>query len=231
MTVNELAIEMLRAQNEAQDDTDFILTVEQWIRDALDELALYTDWRAFQTSDTITTIISQRVYTLAINVRDIRFIRDPVSDIKVSYETKARLVDLGLDLEKPGRPDFYYPESVSVSAPNVKYTIGFQPIPNAVYNFDVGYNIVPQRLLSMDTIPIQNEMILPLKNLTRSMMAFDDTDYDLADRLYARFVDQTDKLMRRENSKADDNPRLQQRDIPSRGRDRRLAHLDPNHFS
>jgi hypothetical protein len=229
MTVNGLAVELIRAHNDNQDDSDMILTVEQWIRDALDELALETNWKAFETYTTLTTGIGTPEYTLPINVRDIAFIRDPVNEKYVVYAEHARLAELHVDFEKQGEPDFWMFAQQVVTPPDVQNKIRFQPVPSSVINYDIGYQIVPARLLSMDTIPIQNEAILPLKFLVRAYMHFDDNNYDHADRFYQRYVSTVDKLMRRENNKSADIPRLQPRDIP-RSSNRRFARLDRNHF-
>ena len=230
MTVNGLAIELIRAHNDNSDDSDFILTVEQWIRDALDEMALETNWRAFKTYTTLTTVNGTPEYTLPINVRDIAYIRDPANEKYVVYADHARLAELHVDFEKPGTPDFWMFAQPVVTPPDVQYKIRFQPIPNLVINYDIGYHIVPARLLTSDTIPVQNEAILPLKFLVRAYMHFDDNNFDHADRFFQRYVSAVDKLMRRENNKSADIPRLQPRDIPSRSSNRRFARLNPDHF-
>lgn len=229
-TLNALALELIRAHGDKQDDPDYVLTVEQWIRDALDELALETDWRAFITDTTLNTAAGTSTYTLPINVRDIRFLRDPNNENSIIFLPKDRMVDLGLDLEKLGRPDFWAFESVVTSGGNTQYNIRFQPIPDAVYPLGVAFNLVIGNIGSLDTIPVQNDMLLPLRLCTRSYMALDDEDFDAADVFYNRFLLKTDKLVKRELTKFAEQLRFQQRDIPSRGADRRLARLDPNHF-
>lgn len=231
MTLTELAQELLRASNESLDDSDGLLVTEQWIRDALDEYALETNWRAFVTSSSLPTVATSRVYTLPINVRDVRYIRIPASEKIIEYIEKERLAEFSQDLERIGTPDFwYYEDEAAIVPPNVTYRIGFQPVPDAIYPLDVQYNIVPARLLSMDTIPLQNDAILPLKFLVRAYMAFDDEDFDKADRLYQRYAGAVDKLLRRENNNFAKKGRFQQRDIPTRASDRKYARLNPDHF-
>jgi hypothetical protein len=208
-----------------------VLTIEQWTRDALDELAIETNWRAFVTNTTLVTAAGTRVYVLPINVRDVEYIHEPVSRTWINYDTKQNLVNKGLDMQQSGRPEFFYYEDTTITPPDVKYEIGLQPVPNAIFNLDVRFNIVPARLVSADTIPIQNEHIFPLKFLVKSFIAFDDNNIDQANHFYGRFTSIVDKLMRRENNKVADMPRFKQRDIPSRTGDRRLARLDPQHFS
>lgn len=230
MTLNGLAIELIRAHNDNQDDSDYVLTVEQWCRDALDELAIETNWKAFETFTTLNTANGVPEYTLPINVRDIAYIRNPANEKYVVYAEHSRLAELHVDFEKLGEPDFWMFAQQVITPPDVQNKIRFQPIPDQIIPYDVGFNIVPARLLTGDTIPIQNEAILPLKFLVRAYMHFDDTNYDHADRFYQRYVSTVDKLMRRENNKSADIPRLQPRDIPSKSSNRRFARLNPDHF-
>lgn len=232
-TVNQLALELIRAHGENSGDANYVLTVEQWIRDALDELGLETNWRVFQDKSTLTTVASTRVYQLPFNVRDINYIRDPATDGELVYYEKARLSLLNMDLENVSRPQFwYYEEPIIDTVPNPDepaYQIGLHPIPDAVYNYDVQYQINPSGLTTSTIIPVVGDILFALKAGVRAYMYLDDERPDLAGMWRQMFAVNIAKLRIRDNNKINDRPILQNRDLANRT-ERRLARLDPNHF-
>lgn len=232
-TVNGLALEMIRAHGENSGDADYVLTVEQWVRDALDELGLETNWRIFQDDATLATVASQATYSLPFNVRDIRYIRDPATETDLVYYEKARLSMLNMDLENVSRPQFwYYNEMALDTVPNPDeyvYQIGLHPIPDAIYTYMVGYQINPSGLLTSSIIPVVGDILFCLKSGIRAYMYLDDENYEGYMAWRTQFLTQITKLRIRDNNKINDKPTLQNRDLSNRT-ERRLARLDPNHF-
>lgn len=230
MTLNALALEMMKAHHEDSADTNYVAVVEQWIRDALAELALVTSWRAFVLNGTLNTSNSTRVYTLPVDVRDIKLIRNPATEQTLIYKTKEFLAEYGFDLEEVGKPDFWYFEDKDVTVPaDVKYKIGFYPVPDGDYAFDVQYDVNPATIASGSHLPIQSDMITVLKYCVRSYMYLDDNNLAMADAYYQRFRGNARLLVGRENRKSSEFTRLLPTDLPHRS-DRRFARLDPNHF-
>src|SRR4030095_3797951 len=233
-TVNQLALELIRAHGEDAGDADYVLTVEQWIRDALDELGLETNWRVFQDVSTLATVASTRVYKLPFNVRDINYIRDPATETDLVYYDKARLSMLNMDLENVSRPQFWYYEELALdTVPNPDeyvYQIGFHPIPDAIYTYDVGSQINPSGLLTSSIIPLVGDILFALKAGVRAYMYMDDENINMAIVWRQMFTTNIAKLRVRDNNKINDKPVLQNRDLSNRT-ERRLARLDPQHFS
>src|SRR5215475_3719530 len=233
-TVNQLALELIRAHREDSSDANYVLTVEQWIRDALDEFGLETNWRAFQTTSTLVTVASQLVYKLPFAVRDIRFIRDPATETNLVYLTQERCALLNFDLENVSRPQFWgYYDLLLDTVPNpdeYTYEIFLHPIPDTIYNYNIGYQINPANLITSDIIPLLRDHLFTIKAGVRAYMCMEDKDYDGAQAWRAIFERNISKARIRENTKLNDSPQMQIRDIPNRT-DRRLARLDPNHFS
>jgi hypothetical protein len=232
-TVNQLALELIRAHGENSGDANYVLVVEQWIRDALDELGLETNWRIFQDVATLATVASTRVYKLPFNVRDINYIRDPATETDLVYYDKARLSMLNMDLENVSRPQFWYYEELALdTVPNPDeyvYQIGFHPIPDAIYNYDIGSQINPSGLLTSSIIPVVGDLLFALKAGVRAYMYIDDENPQMALLWRQMFTTNIAKLRIRDNNKINDKPVLQNRDLSNRT-ERRLARLDPNHF-
>ena len=230
MTLNALALELIRAHGEVSVDTDYVTTTEQWIKDALDELATESSWRAFITHATLPTVASQQFYNLPTQVRDIGFVRNPPDDLHIEYITKKRAARMGLNLEQTGRPRYWYYNDQENVANDFRYEIGFYPIPDAIYNLDVEYEINIADLASGAHIPVQKNMILPLKFCARSYMYVADDNIESADWWYKRYLRTMERLMVQEQNKSADQQRMQQTDLPGSGHEGKYAILDPFHF-
>lgn len=234
-TVNQLALELIRAHGENSSDPNYVLTVEQWIRDAFDELALETNWRALQIVTTLATLAppGANVYKLPFNARDIKYIRDPATETNLVYLTRERMAGLNFDIENISTPQFwgYYDLAVD-TVPNPDeyvYEIFFHPVPDRIITYDIGYVINPSGLLTSSIIPLLSDTLAALRPQVRAYMCMDDGDTNGASWWRGVFLQQVQKLRFREHTKHSDVPTMQIRDISNRT-DRRLARLDPNHF-
>lgn len=233
ITLNNLALELIRAAGENSSDSDYVLTVEQWIRDVLDDLAIETNWRAFKTEATFNTVAAQTVYKLAVDARDIRFLREPSSNTDLIYLSKERMSLLNFTIQNQSRPQFwYYYDSIVDTTPSPDepvYEIGLHPVPDTIYTLNIGYQSNPTNLITSSIIPLLSDNISALRSGVRALICVDDKDYDGANWWKQKYQEQKAKLKFRDQNLLNDRPVLQIRDL-SRRTERRLARLDPTHF-
>lgn len=230
MTVNSLALTLMTEAREATDNAGFVTVVEGWVNDSLDEIAIETDWKFLQDTNTINTVASQPNYSLASLVREIRYLRFKESNEPIHYCAPQRLVAAGEDLERLGKPEFFWFDKGILSGTEELFQIRLFPIPNAIYELEAGVLYHPDFVLSAGHLPVNKELFLLLKDRVRSYILNDDRDYDGSDRAFARFQKGLIKLVGRENKKNADTLRMQPRDITGTQGNRVLARLDPNHF-
>lgn len=230
MTVNDLALVLMREQDEATDDANFVTVVETWIQDALDEFSSAAEWRLFRNTVVLPTVASQSTYALSANVREIRSIRFQDTNETIEYVDSPRLFSIAEDLENLGKPQFWFWKSSTVAADPI-YNIQLVPIPDGIYSLELLAVFHPTLSpLTSALIPLQQEMILALKYRVRAYLLARDKDYDGSNSNLQLFYGKVDQMMQRENAPKANNIRMQVRDI-SNSSDRRLARLDPDHFS
>jgi hypothetical protein len=233
LTVNALARELLREQDEATDNSEMISVVESWIDDAIDEIADAYDWKFFQQVDSLVTVASQQAYALAENVVDIRSIRFIDTDEPIDYQDIMNLTNIAENFEIEGKPRFwFYLESTTGTNEQIK-NIGFVPIPDAVYSLKLHVQVHPTTtaLGTNDNIPFRKEMILAIKHRVRAYILMNDKDYEGARFYLQAFYNKLEEMKAKETrSPAAKYLVMQPRDLGSQS-DRRFAGLDPSHFS
>ena len=231
MTLQELAIIVLREQSEAQDDPTHIAVIVEQIIDSLEEIATEADWRWLNQIGSFTTNIGQSTYNLPEGIREVKFMRIPATDRELDYLAPERMSRYGLDFEQSGTPTHWFYVQPAVDAPNQTLVFGFKlyPVPNAAYTIEYYMLKNFRSYTASSQIPVQEEFLLLLKDRLRSYILTDDKDYDGADRAYQRFQTRLEKLRRREGTKNSNYLKLRTRDIASSAP--RYARLDPNRFS
>lgn len=217
MTLQSLAEELLRQQGNSITDTAFINVVLGWIKDALSEINLQTRWQFARSTAAFATVASQSDYDLPSGLGEIDLLRlqDPQQVIEFLHNPLI-LANRGYNLLDSGVPTFWWYIQQDISGSEPLLTIRLYPKPDAIYNVDrFGYlNIT--NLASTDTIPLQADMIMVLKDRVRTFLCEDDKDYDGADRAMQRYSNNLTAAIRRLRTapSAQVNRTLQVTDIP-----------------
>lgn len=233
MTINALALILIKENDEGSDNSEYVTVVEGWIDDAIDEVANFYEWKLFKRTDTINTVASTASYELSADVKDIRSIRFVDTDEPIDYVDEQRLAGIAENLENEGKPRFWYYGPTSDLGTDVPLkSINLVPIPDAIYELEANVNIHPSSAVLANTvsIPFQKESILAIKNRVRAYMLMDDKDYEGAKIYLQMFYKQMEDMKAKEIG----NPSakflvMQPRDLGTQS-DRRFARLDPSHF-
>lgn len=229
MLVSQMTTDILREWSETDDDVAKVSLVESWIRNALDDFALLTNFRVFYGTTSMATVATQGNYTLSPATQNVVGIRLTATDETIEERDKQELILSNTDLEIQGKPRFWYYLNAIASSSQQALAIQFYPIPDAIYAFTVSGVFHPAALISTDVLPVHNEHLNIIKNRVRYYCALDDKDYELADRHDEQFVRGAQLILQRENKRPAQSRRLRTTDVPSR-RDQ-FVRLDPNHFT
>lgn len=229
LTVNQLAIRLATDYGESTDNTEYISTLETWINDALDEIAVKTDWKFFQATGTFNTVATQRLYNMPIGLRDIRVLRFTEFDTPIDFVTKPQIAQLGIDFEQSGRPQKWYAEDYITVGSNLIYRIGLWPVPDAIYSIENDYLFHPSDIASASNITVPDELYTVIKYKIGAEQGDFDNNFERYDRKIQRFDKMLADITAKYNRSSSQWTRLQPRDISS-SMGERFARLDPAHF-
>jgi hypothetical protein len=233
MTLNDLAIELLREHSVTTEDVNRIQITEQWINSAISEIADILEWRFFQKDFTITTSAGIPNFELPAEFVDFKYLRDKDTNLPIDYIDPKRLSDLGVDLELISRPYYWWyidrqtsMGSVLTDAPLI---IRLHPIPDSTYTIDAPYYFHPGTLATDDTIPLPRNKIEVIRERVKAEFMFLHKEYEGYDRRMLNFQRKLAAAIDQEKTIRDRDLTLQARDLPSFS-NRKLARFDPAHF-
>jgi len=231
MTIEDFALLMIREQDESSLDSGYLAVVKGWTEDAIDELLLAHDWRELRRTKSFTTDTVNSIYTIDQGVREIRAMRFKVTNEPIDYLDGEMLYSVAEDLEQVRKPRFWFWESSIFQSSDTQLKIQFDSIPDVAYVIEYLAIVDPLSLTSTNiNVPVQRQMFAALKHRVRAFIYEQDGNDAQAQSYIQQFYGVINRLLEKDNSKSANNLRLQARDI-SHTRDKRLAHLDPNHFS
>lgn len=235
MTNNELALNLMREQDEATDNAEMVATVESWIADALDEFASAYDWRIFKGVVSKTLTASNPFLELDSDIIDVRGIRFVDTNEPIDYFDEQNLYRIAEDLETTGKPFawFFADALEKAGTSNQKvYQLRFVFIPDANYAIELNVNKFPTlvSLASASEIPLRQEMLLAIKDRVRAYILMNDKDYEGANTYLQLFYARVEKMIAKENTQPSARMlRMEVSDI-SNSRTRHRPLLDPAHF-
>lgn len=225
-----MTTEILREWSETSSEDDGkVALVESWIRNALDDFALLTNFRVFYSTTAMATVATQATYVLSPALQSIIGIRYPATEAPIEEIDRQKLILSNVNLELAGKPQFWFYVNSLANASQQALRIQFYPVPDAIYTFDVSGTYHPASLISTDVIPVHNEHLNTIKNRVRYYCALDEKDYEAADRHDAQFVRNAQLILQRENKRPAQYRRMRTTDVSST-KDQ-FVRLDPNHFS
>lgn len=229
-TVNSLAVELITEIGESTDDSGFVSSVETYVNNALDEIALATEWNQFRARVTVPTVASQSQYTLPAGGREIIQITHNDTGEPIHIYTVEEAARRSIRLDLTGRPVLWLEDGNVVSGSDVLYRYRLTPVPNAVFSLAVQYFYHPSNVASGSVLPVQDQFIVPVKDRVRSFLLERDGKYDAADRAQRRFEKWLETLVKHETNKHAGMPRLQPSDLVGKTR-RQEPIFDPAHYA
>lgn len=209
----------------------FTTQFENWINEALSQIASRANWRFFQLTTPLNTQVALAVYPLPVGVKEIRQMRHILTNEPVEFTDQPTLAFHGIDLEQQDKPRAWMTEGSTVDGSgNVQYTIRLWPVPNAIYNLEFTALTHPGNIASGAHLPVQPQYIEVIRDRVRAFHWARLKEWEGSNAHYVRFRDNLNNLVEREERKYARRSRLRRRDI-SRGAFPDRALLDPNHFN
>src|SRR5262252_4672076 len=228
-TPNSLALEIMAEMEKALDDAAYISRVEKRINDALDEIAVATNYNMFKTRSTFNTVNGQAVYQLPAGGREIEQLRYTDTGEPISLWGTQEAARYMSKLENSGRARVWIQDGVLVSGANTLYQFRLAPVPNSVVTIERTFFYHPSEIASATVIPIQDQYLPLVRRFVRASLLFLSQQYDQADReqrIYDRLLDQ---LVKQEKRKVAAQTRMCASDLRRDGR-RGQAQFDPSHY-
>ncbi len=227
-TVNSVALDVIQEFEEATDDTGFVAKIEKRVNEALDEIAIATNYNTFKARATFATVAAQAQYNMPIGAREIIQLRYLDNGEPIGLITIQEAARRGIKLEEPGRPQRWLEDGTLVSGSNVLLRIRLWPVPSSILSIEEEHYYAPSDVASATVLPIQDQYIALVKDRLRAYFLEDDQKYDAADRAQRRYESNLAKLVNREQSKVAEKVILQETDL-SNIRRRRGPRLPGNY--
>src|SRR5215510_10824227 len=212
-TVNSVALDVIREFEESTDDTGFVAKIELRVNEALDEIAIATNYNTFKARTTIPTVISQAQYNMPVGAREIIQLRYPDTGEPIEFMSTQEAARRRIKLEDAGRAIRWLEDDTTVSGSNVLLRIRLWPVPSAIVNFEAEYYFHPSDVASATVLPIQDQLIVLVKDRVRAYFLENDQKYDAADRAQRRYEANLQNLVKREQAKVADKTILQEVDL------------------
>jgi hypothetical protein len=238
MTATDLALILMREEDESSDDAEMLTTVIGWISDAVDAISSACDWRIFKAIFPFSTQPTVATYDMDASLVDIRSIRFVDTDEPIHYKDDPRLFSTFTNLEEPGKPRDWFidsqdddPATAIGAQPIIK--IRFHPIPDDFYTLTISAQKHPivTALTPLQAIPLRQEMLLMVKDWVTARIRYDDKDYEGGDRFLAAYNDRLQKMVAKEESGPGARElRMQVTDIAPSGNNQDVR-FDPAHFN
>jgi hypothetical protein len=194
MTVNQLSLELMIEVGEDTSNTSLVSQFETWTNDAYVKVVSSSRFFYQNKSEPIATVVGQKIYTLASDAEEVRAIVNVSTDLPLSYEPVEDLIRLGLNLEASGTPETWYYEGAN-STTNIQ--VGLYPVPSTIITYNYHELKRPDTLATGATIPLSVTYIKAMKMYVRALVAFNDGDTDLHDRVMGEFDNEIGKLVAR----------------------------------
>jgi hypothetical protein len=229
-TVQSVALELIRELDENIGDLGLHAQFEAHVNNALDEIALITEYNHFQARTPINTVATQATYTLPVGAREVLQLRFIDTGSPIELFSIQDAAHRGLKMEEPGRPQIWLEDGVEQSGSDVLLRIRFVPVPDAIYPIEAYYIFHPADVGASAQLPIQPQILTPLKYLVKARWHVIRQRYDAADRERQNYEKAIARVVRREQRKLARRTILGRNVDIARIRQRRGGPLPPDHF-
>lgn len=228
-TINSIALDLISEFEESSDDLGFVAKIEKRINEALDEIAVSTDYNTFKARQTISTVASQAQYNMPQGAREIIQLRYLDTGEPIALTSIQELARRGVKLEDAGRARWWLEDGTVLSGSNVLLRIRLAPVPNAILTFEAEYYYHPSDVASASHLPVQDQFIVLVKDRVRASILENDQKYDAADRAQRRYESNLQRIVLQEERKVAKSSALKQTDLAGVRR-RQFPILDPSHY-
>ncbi len=202
-TPNSEAIAILQSMEKATDDTGFVQRVEKRINDALDEIAIATNYNMFRTRDTFLTVAGTAVYQLPVGGRDIEQLRYTDTGQPLWLWTPQEAARNRAQLEEQSRPAVWLEDGILVSGSNVLYQFRLARVPDSILEIEQYYYFHPSEVGTSTVIPVLEQFLPLIRYHVKASLYELDGMLDRAKeqrRLYTALVESLEKREKRKVS-------------------------------
>jgi len=228
-TPNSLAIEILQNMEKSTDDAGFVQRVEKRVNDALDNIAITTNYNMFKTRSTFSTAATVPTYQLPVGGRDIEQLRYTDTGEPIWLWGTQEAARYMAKLEDSGRARVWVEDGILVSGANVLYQFRLAPVPNSVLTVERTYYFHPSEVATSTVIPVLEQFIPLIRYYVKAELYDLDGMLDRAKDQRSIYQNLVDKLEKREKRKVAATTQQRWNDLPSGG-GRAQAIFDPSHF-
>ena len=228
-TPNSLAIEILQSMEKATDDASFVSRVEKRVNNALDDIAITTNYNMFKTRSTFTTTSTVSVYQLPAGGRDIDQLRYTDTGEPIWLWGTQEAARYMAKLEDTGRARVWIEDGILVSGSDVLYQFRLSPVPTSTLTVERTYYFHPSEVGTATVIPVLEQFISLIRYYVKGELYELDGMLDRAKEQRNLYQNLVSKLERREKRKIAATSQQRWNDLPSGG-GRAQAIFDPSHF-
>ena len=181
-TVDTLANEVADEFGEEYTDLDVAEQFKSWVKEHVRRVYSAARWFAGNAVETVTLVNAQAVYSLSATASEIKSVRKPVGNTKLSYTSVERLIARDKDLESTGDPTNWWYEGLGSSN---EVQIRLYPIPTTASiatepTLQVWVQKRPPTLGDTDTIPLPDEFIDVIRNGVRMQVRLNENNIEAA---------------------------------------------------
>jgi hypothetical protein len=180
-TVADIAQELADEFGEEYTDTDVQAQFNIWVNEVVYEIITSGRWFFQNASEDLTLVASQKNYSLATTVSEVRDIRSKTGK-RIAYIPVERLIARSKDLDATGVPTNWYIDGLGS---NNEMVVSLWPVPSAAaVTSDSPLKVYtlkrPVSLSATTTIPLPTEYERVLRDGVRSKVKFNDGDLEAA---------------------------------------------------
>lgn len=212
-TPNSIALSLITEVGESTDDADFVTLVEKRVNEAVQEIALATNFNPYKARASFNTAIGTATYNMPATARELVQLRYVTDGAPIIYATTQELVMRSVKLTDSGRAKFWLEDGVTLSGSDTLLKIRLVPVPAAVESIEEEHYFDPTDTASASHIPIPLSWIVPTLDRVRSFLLENLGKYDASALAIRRYEKSLKRLADRENNKAADKAVLQEVDL------------------
>jgi len=212
-TPNSIALSLITEVGESTDDAAFVTLVEKRVNEAVQEIALATNFNPYKARATFATVIGTATYNMPATARELIQLRYVTDGSPIVYATTQELVMRGVKLTDSGRARWWLEDGVTLSGSDTLLKVRLVPVPAAVENVEEEHYFDPTDTASASHIPIPLSWIVPTLDRVRSFLLENLGKYDASALAIRRYENGLKRITNRENNKAADKTVLQEVDL------------------
>lgn len=228
-TPNNVAVEILEEMEKATDDAGFVARVEKRVNNALDEIAIATNYNMFRTRSTFTTTISLATYQLPVGGRDIEQLRYTDTGQPLWMFTPQEAARHAARLEDESRPTIWLEDGIVVDGSDVRYQFRLAKVPDSELEIEQYYYFHPSEVTTAQVIPVLEQFIPLIRHHIKADLYELDGMLDRAKEQRGLYNALLDKLEKREKRKVNATTRQGYNDLRRDG-GMPQAQFDGAHF-